>query len=167
MPLLLVFIIVPMLELAVLIQVGSWIGVLWTILIIALTAVVGVALLKRQGTAVLTRAGQRMQDGGLPANELAEGFLLALAGALLLTPGFLTDGFGFALLMPGVRSLLIGSVLKLLKMKATGGGFQSSAFEQVDDIHQPSGKAFTSSSRPSNGPSHRPETIDGEFRRED
>ncbi|MEC8523524.1 MAG: FxsA family protein, partial [Pseudomonadota bacterium] len=102
MPLLIIFILVPMAELAVLIKVGSAIGVLWTLALIFLTAIIGVHLLRQQGLATLMKANERMQQGALPAQELAEGFLLALAGALLLTPGFLTDAFGFSLLMPGV-----------------------------------------------------------------
>lgn len=172
MPLLLAFIIVPMAELAVLIQVGSLIGTLWTILVIILTAAIGVALLKRQGMEVLTRASQRMNEGSLPANELAEGFMLAFAGALLLTPGFLTDALGFSLLVPAVRKVLINSVLKLLKPKVMmGGNFQGNTYDPADH-HQSSAQPFrqpfkrpgTGQSEPS---SHRPEVIDGEFRRED
>ena len=166
MPLLLAFIIVPMAELAVLIQVGSAIGALWTILIIMLTAAIGVALLKRQGMEVLTRANQRMSEGALPASELAEGFLLAFAGALLLTPGFLTDGLGFALLVPAFRGTLIGTVLKLLKPKVVGGAhFHGNASEQAGDVHRTPGQPFGKSS--AGGSSHRPEVIDGEYRRED
>lgn len=169
MPLLLAFIIVPMLELAVLIKVGSWIGILWTILIIVLTAIAGVALLKRQGMEVLTRAGQRMNEGTLPANELAEGFLLAFAGALLLTPGFLTDALGFSLLVPTVRHLMIGSVLKLLKPKVMpSGAYQQSPFERAQDAQQSPQKPFGKSpSGQHPRSSHRSEVIDGEFRRED
>ena len=169
MPLLLAFIIVPMAELAVLIQVGSAIGVLWTILIIMLTAAIGVALLKRQGMEVLTRASQRMNEGTLPANELAEGFLLAFAGALLLTPGLLTDGLGFALLVPAFRSTLIGTVLKLLKPKVVGGAqFRGNTYEQAEEVHQSPRKPFVRPSQGQSGDSsHRPEVIDGEFRRED
>ena len=108
MPLLFIFILVPMIELAVLIKVGSHIGVLWTLALIFLTAIIGVTLLRAQGLATLMRAGQRLQEGQLPAQELAEGFLLALAGALLITPGFVTDAIGFTLLLPGVRGHFAG-----------------------------------------------------------
>ncbi|MDO6749638.1 FxsA family protein, partial [Gilvimarinus sp. 1_MG-2023] len=82
MPFLVLFIVVPLLELAVLIKVGGYIGVIWTLVIIFLTAIIGVNILKKQGMDVLMRASQKMQEGTLPARELAEGFLLALAGAL-------------------------------------------------------------------------------------
>lgn len=84
MPLLFIFIIVPLAELAVLIKVGSYIGILWTFALILLTATIGVSILRVQGLSTLMRASQKLQDGGLPAKELAEGFLLALAGALSL-----------------------------------------------------------------------------------
>ncbi|WP_028294657.1 FxsA family protein [Oceanobacter kriegii] len=171
MPFLLIFIIVPIIELAVLIQVGGLIGVLPTIAIIFVTAILGVRLLKQQGAGVLLRAQQKMQEGGLPASELAEGFLLALAGALLLTPGFVTDAFGFALLVPAIRHSMIGNVTKFIKPKVMmGGGFgqgpqggpQSSPFEggQAD----PFGGRRPQREQPSN---HRPEVIEGEYRRED
>lgn len=170
MPLLIAFIIVPMLELMVLFQVGSLIGIGWTLLVIIFTAIVGVSLLKRQGMEVLTRAGQRMNEGSLPANELAEGFLLAFAGALLLTPGFLTDGLGFSLLVPGVRRLLIGSVLKLLKPKVvrTGSFYESGSFHQADDAQHSARQPFGKDPRgQSDRVNQRPEVIDGEYRRED
>jgi len=74
-----------------------------TIGLVMLTAVVGVALLKRQGIATLTRGVQRAQQGQMPATEMAEGILLAVAGALLITPGFVTDFVGFTLLFPPSR----------------------------------------------------------------
>ena len=131
MPLLLIFIVIPIVELAVILKVGSYVGVLWTLLLIVATAFIGVSLLRAQGLSTLMRAGQKMQDGQLPAQELAEGFLLALAGALLLTPGFVTDGFGFALLIPSVRKRLIKNVIKMIQPKMMGqagfGGFQQNA----------------------------------------
>tara|TARA_R110002167_G_scaffold1439_5_gene6819 strand:- start:1277 stop:1858 length:582 start_codon:yes stop_codon:yes gene_type:complete len=158
-PFLVLFIVVPLLELAVLIKVGGYIGVIWTLVIIFVTAIVGVNILKKQGMDVLMRASQKMQEGTLPARELAEGFLLALSGALLLTPGFLTDAVGFALLAPVVRLALVGHVLKLIKPRVVvaGGGFASRS-----DPEQPA--PFVDRPEPA---SHRPEVIEGEYRRED
>lgn len=112
------FIVMPVVEMAVLIKVGSLIGVWPTILFVLLTAVIGASLLKRQGLSTLMRANQKMNAGEIPAKEVAEGFMLAVGGALLLTPGFVTDSVGFALLMPGVRGLMIGQLMK--KMVVTG-----------------------------------------------
>lgn len=125
MPLLILFIVIPLVELAVILKVSSFIGIFWTLLLIILTAVIGVKLLRQQGLSTLMRAGQKLNDGQIPAQELAEGFLLALAGALLLTPGFVTDAAGFSLLMPSVRKRLIGNVIGMIRPKVmtAGGGF--------------------------------------------
>ncbi|GGY57505.1 membrane protein FxsA [Bacterioplanes sanyensis] len=122
MPLFIFFILVSLLEIYVLIQVGSLIGALATVALVVLTAVVGVTLLRAQGLATLMRARARMEQGSLPAEELAEGFLLAMAGATLLTPGFVTDALGFALLVPRVRKKLLQSAMKLLKPNVMMGG---------------------------------------------
>lgn len=170
MPLLLIFIVVPMIELAVLIQVGSYIGVLWTLALIFITAIIGVRLLKLQGLSTLMRAQQRLAEGGIPAQELAEGFLLALAGALLLTPGFLTDAFGFSLLMPGVRGAMAGSVMKMLKPKMVMGGFQQHG--NTYQSHQPPGHEQPHNPfHPDQNDIHRNDgpknVIEGDFKRED
>ena len=104
----LIFLIVPIVEIYVLIQVGQVIGALWTVLFVVLTAVIGVQLLRLQGLSTLMRAQQRMQGGQLPAEEMAEGIGLVVAGAFLLTPGFVTDALGFLLLVPAFRRWLIG-----------------------------------------------------------
>ena len=97
------FIVMPIAELAVLIQVGSVIGVLNTVGLVFLTAVIGAWLLRQQGLATLLRANERLNSGELPAKEVAEGLILAVGGAMLLTPGFITDTFGFLCLLPGSR----------------------------------------------------------------
>ena len=102
----LVFLLTPMAELAILIEVGGQIGAWPTVCLVAFTAVVGVVLLKRQGIATLTRALARVNAGELPAFEVVEGLLLAVAGALLVTPGFITDTVGFGLLTPALRTPL-------------------------------------------------------------
>jgi UPF0716 protein FxsA len=100
------FIAVPLAEIAVLIKVGGWIGLGPTLALIVLTAIAGAWMLRRQGLAVLRRAQQQMQQGVAPVGEVFEGFCLVIAGALLLTPGFLTDGAGALLLLPPVRAWL-------------------------------------------------------------
>lgn len=99
----LVFIATPIVEMYLLIEVGGYIGAWPTIGLVMLTAVLGVALLRIQGPATLRRGMGRLQAGELPAQEVAEGLLLAVAGALLLTPGFFTDAVGFLLLLPATR----------------------------------------------------------------
>ncbi|MCO1334196.1 FxsA family protein [Microbulbifer sp. OS29] len=111
-PLLLLFIALPVLEMWVLITVGREIGALPTIGLVILTAVVGLALLRRQGISTLMRAQEKMRSGNIPAKEMVEGIFLAVGGALLLTPGFITDFFGFICLIPGLRNLLLGFLLR-------------------------------------------------------
>ena len=105
--LLLVFIIVPIVEMWLLIQVGGFIGALPTIGAVLLTAIIGLAMLRRQGLSTLLRVNQRMESGELPAEEMLEGIVLAVSGALLLTPGFFTDAIGFAGLTPVLRQWLV------------------------------------------------------------
>lgn len=124
---LLLFIVMPIVEMAVLIKVGSYIGVLNTIALVLLTAVIGAALLKQQGLATLLRANERINSGELPAQEVAEGLVLAVGGALLLTPGFVTDTIGFLCLLPGSRHWLVSRALKRLTVSGGGSYFHFSA----------------------------------------
>ncbi|MDX1589433.1 MAG: FxsA family protein [Oleiphilaceae bacterium] len=122
MPIFLIaFIVLPIVEMVVLIEVGGIIGALNTVGLVLLTAVIGAALLRHQGLATLTRANQRMASGEMPAREMAEGMLLAIGGALLLTPGFITDGIGFLCLVPGSRHWLAGRLVQ--RMMAGGSTF--------------------------------------------
>ncbi len=100
---LLLFLLVPILEVLLFIVVGSRIGIGWTIGLVVLTAVLGAMLVTRQGRATLEKARQDVAAGVVPARPLVHGVMILIAGALLLTPGFLTDAVGFALLIPGVR----------------------------------------------------------------
>jgi UPF0716 protein FxsA len=108
MPLLLValFIAVPIAELAVIIQVGQAIGVWWTIGILVADSVLGSLLMRSQGRAVWRRFNAALQSGRAPAREVADGVLVIFGGALLLTPGFLTDIFGLLLLLPPTRAVI-------------------------------------------------------------
>lgn len=126
------FIIMPVAELAVLIQVGSVIGVMNTIGLVLLTAVVGAWLLRQQGLATLLRANERLNSGELPAKEVAEGLILAVGGAMLLTPGFITDTFGFLCLIPGTRHWLAAQALKRMTIagRSQSFRFQAGSFRQ-------------------------------------
>lgn len=121
--LLFVFIIMPIAEMAVLIQVGSAIGVFNTIGFVLLTAVIGAWLLRQQGLATLLKANQRLNSGELPAKEVAEGLILAVGGVLLLTPGFITDTVGFLCLLPFSRHWLSALALKRMVASSKSGGF--------------------------------------------
>ena len=109
--LLLLFIIVPAVELGLLIQVGNLLGVWPTLALIVFTGVVGAYLARLQGLSVLTRAQAQMNRGELPAGSLADGVMIVVAAALLMTPGILTDAFGFSLLVPAFRNRIKDVVL--------------------------------------------------------
>jgi UPF0716 protein FxsA len=106
------FITVPLIEIYFLIQVGEVIGAWPTVLLVVVTAVLGVWLLRWQGLSTLTRVQTSLQHGELPAQAMLEGMLLLFAGALLLTPGFVTDAFGFLILVPPLRHRMAGWLLQ-------------------------------------------------------
>jgi len=133
---LVIFVGVPLLELYLLIQVGSEIGAFSTIALSVLTALIGTFLVRVQGFSVLLRVHQMLDRGEIPAFEVLDGALLLIAGLMLLLPGFITDTLGFLLLIPSLRRRLI------------------LRFVRVVPVHQ----------RPARGPE--PRLIEGEFRRE-
>ena len=101
--LLILFITVPLLELALLIKIGTLIGTFNTILLILITGILGAALTKQQGLGVITRIREDMALGKVPSDELFNGVCILVGGFLLLTPGLLTDALGFSLLIPSAR----------------------------------------------------------------
>jgi UPF0716 protein FxsA len=104
--LLFLFIVVPLGELYVIIQVGQAIGALNTIGLLLLDSIVGSWLLRTQGRSVWLRFNQALAEGKPPAREVLDGGLVIFGGALLLSPGFITDGFGLILLLPPTRALV-------------------------------------------------------------
>ena len=141
--LLLLFFTVPLVEIYVLLEVGGVIGVLPTIALVVLTAVMGAGLIRAQGLATLGRVQKELERGELPAVAIIEAALLLVAGALLLTPGFVTDTIGFLILVPPLRRRVIESFIarRLAAAGAPGQGRQ--------------------------GASGGPRVIEGEYRRED
>ena len=106
MPFLVIFIVIPFIELMVFAAVSDEIGI-WTALFLAfLTAIIGGILVKRQGLQTLSAIQQSTQAGQMPLPEIFDGFCLVAAGALLITPGFVTDAVGFTLLIPAAREAL-------------------------------------------------------------
>jgi len=117
------FIAVPLIEIALFIQVGGWIGLWPTLLIVVVTALLGSWLVRSQGARELGRlrgSFSQLQD---PSEPLAHGAMILFSGALLLTPGFFTDAVGFALLIPGVRTALFEKV----KSRVTVASFEMGA----------------------------------------
>ena len=105
MLLLLLFIAVPLIEIALFIQLGSVLDLGWILLIVVLTAILGTWLVRQQGRGVLRQLQTSMQDLRDPTEPLVHGAMILFSGALLLTPGFFTDAIGFLLLVPAVRVL--------------------------------------------------------------
>ena len=122
--LLLVFLLVPLLEIYLLIQVGGVIGAGWTVFLVVFTAVVGAYLVRRQGVSTLARVQASLQRNEVPALELVEGAVLLVAGALLLTPGFFTDAIGFACLTPALRQLAIRQLIRRSRVFTAGTAHQ-------------------------------------------
>lgn len=123
------FILMPILELMLLIKVGSFIGVFPTIAIVLVTAVLGVSLLRREGMSTIGKAQQRLEAGEMPASELVEGALLVVSGAFLLTPGFITDSIGFACLVPALRQRMAGYLIQRMSLKAVNSAAMFGANE--------------------------------------
>ena len=107
----LLFIILPIVELAVIIQVGQAIGVFNTIAALLIVSFVGAWLVKREGMSVWKRFHQQVQTGVVPGREIADGVLIMVAGALLISPGFVTDICGILLLLPPVRAAIRSAAL--------------------------------------------------------
>ena len=111
------FIAVPVIEIILFIEVGGWIGLWPTIAIVVGTAFAGTSLLRIQGLAVLQRAQDSASRNELPVQEVFDGLCLLFAGALLLTPGFLTDALGFTLLVPLFRKVAGETIWRWLSQR--------------------------------------------------
>jgi UPF0716 protein FxsA len=110
--LLLIFLVVPIAELAVIIQVGELIGVWWTIALLIADSILGTLLMRTQGRAAWRRFNEAVRAGRVPAREVLDGGLVIFGGALLLTPGFLSDILGALLLLPPTRAIARGILVR-------------------------------------------------------
>ncbi|HGE6057807.1 TPA: FxsA family protein [Vibrio cholerae] len=149
--LLFLFIAVPVIEIALFIQVGGVLGVWPTIALVLLTAIVGASLVRSQGLQTLLTAQQRLAQGQLPAQQILEGVMLAVAGVLLLTPGFFTDILGMLVLLPAPRAYFAKQLMSRVvvgNIHASGAGF-----EQPNPFHDRANPNGT--------------TYEGEFERKD
>ncbi|MEM9278414.1 MAG: FxsA family protein [Pseudomonadota bacterium] len=126
-PFLLLFI--PILEIAVFILVGGQIGIIPTLGMILLTAILGSILLRVQGFGILSRIQQKTEVGELPGEDLVNGVMIMIAGVLLLTPGFVTDAIGFLLFFPPFRKFLWTSLASKVVIR-TQGSFHEAYREQ-------------------------------------
>ncbi len=131
------FVAVPIIEIGLFIQVGGFLGLWPTLAIVVLTALVGTALMRAQGMAALQKLQTSIESGGNPADPIANGAFILIAGLLLLTPGFFTDTLGLLLLIPRVRQALIRAITTQLKARATvytSTGFQSQTQYASDTV---------------------------------
>ncbi|HSF93045.1 MAG TPA: FxsA family protein [Paracoccaceae bacterium] len=123
----LIFVAIPIIEIALFIQVGGFLGLWPTLAIVILTAMVGTSLMRAQGGAALQKLQASLQGNGNPADPLANGALILVAGLLLLTPGFFTDSVGLALLIPPVRARFI----KFIARHVTAAGTVQYGFSET------------------------------------
>jgi UPF0716 protein FxsA len=115
--LVLLFILVPIAEIYVIIQVGQAIGALWTIALLIVDSLVGARLLAWQGRTAWRRFQEAVAAGRLPHNEVLDGVMVVVGGTLLLTPGFMTDAFGLLLLLPPTRAVLRRAVVRSIRRR--------------------------------------------------
>lgn len=120
------FIAVPLAELALLIEIGRRVGVVTTIALIIVTGALGAALARRQGLGVLRDMRSQLAAGKLPASSLVDGVIILVAAALLITPGILTDTVGFLCLIPPVRRALKAALWRRLQRAVREGGWRVS-----------------------------------------
>ncbi|KZY25481.1 exlusion protein FxsA, partial [Sulfitobacter sp. HI0040] len=119
--LLFAFIAVPLIEIALFIQVGGLIGLGWTLAIVLITAVLGTWLVRSQGALALGQLRSSFNDLRDPTEPLVHGALILFAGALLLTPGFFTDAVGFSLLVPQIRHTIYEQIRNRVRIHTAGG----------------------------------------------
>ena len=122
LPLVLLFIVIPIVEIYVIIQVGQAIGALWTIALLIADSIIGAMLMRSQGRAAWRRFNEAIAAGRIPAREVVDGALVIFGGALLLTPGFVTDIFGAAFLLPPTRAAHPRAARAALRRAADRGG---------------------------------------------
>jgi UPF0716 protein FxsA len=116
------FFVVPIVELALIIKIGAAIGVLNTIGLLVLSSVVGGWLMKREGLGVVRRMQLAVAQGRVPGKELVDAFLILFGGALMVAPGFLTDGLGMLLLLPPVRAVVRRILRRRFTVRVLGSG---------------------------------------------
>ncbi|MBL4909540.1 MAG: FxsA family protein [Alteromonadaceae bacterium] len=147
------FIVIPIIEIAVIMQVGALIGAWPTVAIVVLTAWFGAKKVREQGLATLTSVQTKMAQGQMPSDEIIAGVMLLISGVLLVTPGFVTDAFGLALLFPQVRAIIAKSLKQhlVVKQSASANIFEQQ-YQQPDEV---------------NAHIHHGEIIEGEYERKE
>ena len=132
MPIFLLFIIVPLTEALILLKVMSHVGFLNTLVIVLITATVGFTMAKKEGLKVLKEIQEQSKAGVVPKETLLEGFLVLIAGLMLLFPGLLSDLLGFSFLIPPIRKNLISTIRTALKTKGWKEDEDKVEYEIID-----------------------------------
>lgn len=154
---LLLFVLIPLLEIVLLIQIGGEIGALATIAWLIIAAVLGLALVRLQGVATLMQARTMMAQGKAPAEALANGLLLAFAGVLLIVPGFASDAIAFLCLIPAFRRLLLRRWLGKMRFSTTRGG----------NVYEAEVSDASTTTKPERITPRPGQTLEGEFKRDE
>lgn len=165
--LLLLFIFVPIIEIGLFIQVGGFLGLWPTIALVLVTAFVGASLVRSQGLQTLMNVQNRLQQGELPAQQIFEGVMLAVAGVLLLTPGFMTDALGMLILLPAPRAAMAKYLMSKMVVKSVGGGGFHSGFGNHGGFDSQDGFGQDPFQRNPSDQSKDGNTFEGEFERKD
>ncbi len=121
MRLVLIFIVVPLIEILLLIEIGSRIGALNTIVVIILTGILGASMMRHQGFTIVRNIQMDLSQGRMPTEELINGVLVLVGGIVLLTPGFFTDAVGFFLLIPRTRRFIREKIELFIRRKIESG----------------------------------------------
>ena len=125
------FIVVPIVELVLIIQVGQVLGAWNTVFLLVLDSLLGAWLVKRQGIGILRKSQERLRKGEMPSEEIVAGMTVLFAGALMLTPGFLTDLFGLLMLIPPIRKTVLMIARRRFRSRLSGN-FSTSYSEEPD-----------------------------------
>lgn len=154
MPLLLIFIAVPLIEIGLFIQVGGAIGLWPTLAIVIVTAIIGTWLVRLQGALALDQLRQSFNALSDPTEPLAHGALILFSGALLVTPGFFTDAMGFALLVPAVRRAVFNWLRARVQVQSftMGAGPETRHQPGADDVIDGDFEDVTPGKRPTHPP---------------
>ena len=131
-----IFVLIPVVELSVLIRVGEVLGSWNTVAVVILTAVVGVSLVRSQGLSTLMSVQKKLAAGEAPGQEIVEGMMLAMAGILLLIPGFVTDLIGLILLTPITRAPLARYFYQRMQLKVVAGAQFRAGANPFEPPHQ-------------------------------
>lgn len=167
-PLLLLFIVIPIIEISILMQVGEWLGAWPTVAIVIFTAWLGAKNVRQQGMATLQSVQTKMAQGQMPSEEIVVGVLILIAGVLLMTPGFVTDTFGLLLLVPAVRNALMSTVQQQIKLKTVQSASFSHGFD-TNNVYEHEGETSSHNAGElnQNKAPRQGDIIDGDYERKE